>query len=629
MSQSLVLPVEGGVPIHAWVEGVEFEHHARAQLQNVARLPFVFRHVAVMPDVHAGIGATVGTVLATLGAIVPAAVGVDIGCGMMAVQTTLNAKDLPDSLASVRHTIEAAVPHGRSHNGGKHDAGAWSEVPDSVEAAWAELYPGYRAVLAKNPRSSHPRPLEQLGTLGGGNHFVEVCLDEAGSVWVMLHSGSRGVGNSVGSCGVPVVTVRRIRNVPARRIASGRRIPRIAVAVPIRVLVPGRRIDRVAFVRCSVAVVVDLVADLRRGGVYGTGGVITVRGVGDVPGRHVAGGHGCVGVAKRVGVAVGVPIAGCRGAVINRTVAIVIDLVADFRRSRVYRSVPVVAVLASGPGIAIAIVKANRAIAVVVVRIGAVRLDGAGVVGCVAVIAIAAERHRIGWWRTRVGFTRVVPIPIPIAIGVPGGRLAVLIHIAITVVVDSIADLGRGGVYRAVGVVTIGGIRHVARGCIALLHRVYSWIAVAVVIAIVRPGGNSSVLKAAVAVAVHIVAREILGIGVDRGVGVVAIAVCIHDVDAGGTQTLVVGIDLIRQCAREVAAPDLGGTAILPIGVPTIPDPVAIHIGPALQSAIIQAVLDGLDRGEVVFRLAGGQQDQREKSEPTGERMNGHAVSRG
>lgn len=222
MSQSLVLPVEGGVPIHAWVEGVEFEHHARAQLQNVARLPFVFRHVAVMPDVHAGIGATVGTVLATLGAIVPAAVGVDIGCGMMAVQTTLNAKDLPDGLGKVRHTIEAAVPHGRSHNGGKHDAGAWNEVPDTVEAAWAELYPGYRAVLAKHPRASHPRPLDQLGTLGGGNHFVEVCLDEAGGVWVMLHSGSRGVGNSVGSYFIDMARekiIRRQKELPDMNLA--------------------------------------------------------------------------------------------------------------------------------------------------------------------------------------------------------------------------------------------------------------------------------------------------------------------------------------------------------------------------------------------------------------------------
>src|SRR4051812_33167865 len=114
-----------GVPIKAWTRGVAIEDAARKQLENVARLPIVFRHVAVMPDVHFGIGATVGSVVPTEGAIIPAAVGVDIGCGMMAVETSLPASRLPDSLRSLRVAIEQAVPHGRTHNGGRGDRGAW------------------------------------------------------------------------------------------------------------------------------------------------------------------------------------------------------------------------------------------------------------------------------------------------------------------------------------------------------------------------------------------------------------------------------------------------------------------------------------------------------------------------
>src|SRR5262245_6059356 len=114
-----------GVPIKAWTRGLPIEASARRQLENVARLPIVFRHVAVMPDVHYGIGATVGSVVPTEGAIIPAAVGVDIGCGMMAVETTLGAAQLPDSLKALRSAIEQAVPHGRSDNGGRHDRGAW------------------------------------------------------------------------------------------------------------------------------------------------------------------------------------------------------------------------------------------------------------------------------------------------------------------------------------------------------------------------------------------------------------------------------------------------------------------------------------------------------------------------
>src|SRR5215475_3254506 len=124
-----VIAGETGVPIKAWTKGVPLEDEARVQLKNAAQLPFIFKWIAAMPDVHWGIGATVGSVIPTKGAIIPAAVGVDIGCGMMAVQTTLNANHLPDNLHGIRTAIERAVPHGRTDNGGKRDKGAWGEIP--------------------------------------------------------------------------------------------------------------------------------------------------------------------------------------------------------------------------------------------------------------------------------------------------------------------------------------------------------------------------------------------------------------------------------------------------------------------------------------------------------------------
>src|SRR5688572_26033245 len=124
----------GRVPIKAWTRGVAMEDEARRQLENVARLPIVTPHVAVMPDVHFGIGATVGSVVPTAGAIIPAAVGVDIGCGMMAVETSLTASQLPDNLKDLRLAIEKAVPHGRTSNGGRGDRGAWSNIPTHAAA---------------------------------------------------------------------------------------------------------------------------------------------------------------------------------------------------------------------------------------------------------------------------------------------------------------------------------------------------------------------------------------------------------------------------------------------------------------------------------------------------------------
>ena len=192
-----VIAEDGRVPIKAWTRGVPMEESALRQLRNVAAMPFIHPWVAVMPDVHWGIGATVGSVIPTVGAVIPAAVGVDIGCGMMAVQTTLTANDLPESLREVRAAIEQAVPHGISFRG--RDKGSWGEAPAPAEEAWAGLKPRFDAIVAKHPTIRQSNNLKQLGTLGTGNHFIEVCLDEADRLWLMLHSGSRGVGNKIGT----------------------------------------------------------------------------------------------------------------------------------------------------------------------------------------------------------------------------------------------------------------------------------------------------------------------------------------------------------------------------------------------------------------------------------------------
>ena len=192
-----VIAEDGRVPIKAWTRGVPVEESALRQLRNVAAMPFIHQWVAVMPDVHWGIGATVGSVIPTVGAVIPAAVGVDIGCGMMAVQTTLTANDLPESLREVRAAIEQAVPHGISFRG--RDKGSWGEAPAPAAEAWAGLKPRFDAIVAKHPTIRQSNNLKQLGTLGTGNHFIEVCLDEADRLWLMLHSGSRGVGNKIGT----------------------------------------------------------------------------------------------------------------------------------------------------------------------------------------------------------------------------------------------------------------------------------------------------------------------------------------------------------------------------------------------------------------------------------------------
>lgn len=204
-----VIQGERGGLIKAWIDGVQLEDSARVQLNNMAAMPFVHKHVAVMPDVHWGMGATIGSVIPTQGAIIPAAVGVDIGCGMQATRTSLTADDLPDSLLALRTEIEKRVPHGRTDNGGANDRGAWGSPTDEASTALLEVK-SHRGssmmdqlydIEARHPKIAQAvlRAPNHLGTLGTGNHFVEICLDEEQCVWVMLHSGSRGVGNRIGS----------------------------------------------------------------------------------------------------------------------------------------------------------------------------------------------------------------------------------------------------------------------------------------------------------------------------------------------------------------------------------------------------------------------------------------------
>lgn len=198
---------EAGTPIKAWVQGVPVEEEAVKQLKKVAGLPFVFNHVAVMPDVHVGKGSTIGTVIATKGAIIPAAVGVDIGCGIGCQLTGLVANDLPDDLSQLRTFIEEAIPHGRTNNGGKGDRGSWGDFNVKYKTLDLELQletdrldKCFHKLSAKYPKLNRAvdGAMRHAGTLGTGNHFVEICLDELDRVWIMLHSGSRGVGNAIG-----------------------------------------------------------------------------------------------------------------------------------------------------------------------------------------------------------------------------------------------------------------------------------------------------------------------------------------------------------------------------------------------------------------------------------------------
>ena len=203
--------------VKLWTQGVPVEEAAYRQIRNIASLPILGGHVAIMPDVHLGKGATVGAVIPTRGAIIPAAVGVDIGCGMVAVRTTLKAADLPDSLAAIRAQIERDVPVGfHSHKAPLQPreygaAGSLQRRIDSLVRRYDTL-----RIMDRVGKFDHARVWRQLGTLGGGNHFIELCLDEDDAVWVMLHSGSRNVGNTIGE--VAIATARRAAEREQRRL---------------------------------------------------------------------------------------------------------------------------------------------------------------------------------------------------------------------------------------------------------------------------------------------------------------------------------------------------------------------------------------------------------------------------
>lgn len=188
--------------IKSWACG-EIELTAQKQIDDIMKLPFVNR-MAIMPDVHMGKGAVVGSVIPTENVIIPAAVGCDIGCGMIAVKLNISIDKLPDNLKYIRFAIEAAVPHGRSHNAEKgNDIGGWKDLPLHIQTAWMSLSARseYQYILEKYPHLSGSKinDVNHLGTLGTGNHFIEICKDQNNDVWIMIHSGSRGIGSAIGN----------------------------------------------------------------------------------------------------------------------------------------------------------------------------------------------------------------------------------------------------------------------------------------------------------------------------------------------------------------------------------------------------------------------------------------------
>jgi tRNA-splicing ligase RtcB len=210
--------------VRAWTEGVEVEFDAVQQIKNIAGLPIVAGHVAIMPDVHLGKGATVGSVIPTRSAVIPASVGVDIGCGMAAVRTNLKAADLPDSLGGLRSAIEQKVPVGFSMHARPvptHGDGLVGIVLKRHNEELYRRYDGLR-ILKRVGKYDHGRVWLQMGTLGGGNHFIELCLDEEDRVWVMLHSGSRNVGKTIGETAISMareIALKLDRHLPDRDLA--------------------------------------------------------------------------------------------------------------------------------------------------------------------------------------------------------------------------------------------------------------------------------------------------------------------------------------------------------------------------------------------------------------------------
>lgn len=198
------------VDIKLWTRAEDVEAVAVKQLENIASLPWVFHHVAVMPDVHYGIGATVGSVIAMKNAVCPAAAGVDIGCGMGAIKTNLTANDLPENLSAIRASIEKAIPVGFNW----HDCDDYSRLLAVKHfEKFGDLHSGVQDLRSK--------AAQQLGTLGGGNHFIELCLDTTGAVWLMLHSGSRNIGKMLADIHINI----------ARKLAHNAELPDKDLAV--------------------------------------------------------------------------------------------------------------------------------------------------------------------------------------------------------------------------------------------------------------------------------------------------------------------------------------------------------------------------------------------------------------
>ena len=185
--------------VKSWTKGVQVEDEAKQQLLRTSRLPFVYKWVAAMPDVHAGKGATVGSVIATRGAVMPAAVGVDLGCGMRAHRISKKKSELGE-LSKLRLEIEKVVPFGRTDNGGANDRGAWGSIPEHVHFAWVGfLESEYEKLVSVHYQLGKANAERHLATGGTGNHFLELSEDECGNVWIVIHSGSRGVGGKIGS----------------------------------------------------------------------------------------------------------------------------------------------------------------------------------------------------------------------------------------------------------------------------------------------------------------------------------------------------------------------------------------------------------------------------------------------
>ncbi len=210
--------------VRAWTEGVEVEFDAIQQIKNIAGLPIVAGHVAIMPDVHLGKGTTVGSVIPTRSAVIPASVGVDIGCGMAAVRTSLKAGDLPDSLGGLRSAIEHRVPVGFSMHARPVSTHGDGLIGIVLKRHNEELYRRYDElrILKRVGKYDHRRVWLQIGTLGGGNHFIELCLDEEDRVWVMLHSGSRNVGKTIGETAISMareIALKLDRHLPDRDLA--------------------------------------------------------------------------------------------------------------------------------------------------------------------------------------------------------------------------------------------------------------------------------------------------------------------------------------------------------------------------------------------------------------------------